>query len=1012
MYSDEFASAVKRQLCDALNRTALAVLIFDRELKLVFSTKAYRELLEVPESSCRTGTPLLHLLRAEYVKESTDTHITERIRLVRRLQTHYLERTLPNGTVLEIEGQKLPAGGFVFFYRDVTRQHKLDRRITPTKTDPKQDAPCGVKKTRPDQTLQKQATLMKITLESVDQGISLIDENLRLQVMNSRAMSLLGLPEHLTQPGTALEDLFRYNAQRGEYGDGDPEVMVRERVEKARRMEPHRFMRRRPNGTTVEISGHPVRGIGFVTTYTDVTKRETAYTELRLASKVFDMQDGIMITDSASRILRVNDAFTRITGYEAVDVEGNTPRILQSGRQSSEFYRSLWQSLDSSGYWEGEIWNRRKNGETFLEWLRISALYDEKGSVTYYIGAFSDISEQQKQRLVIERTAMEERVLGALARLSLEQMPMKEYLQHSLTILLQQIPWLAAEPRGGVFLVSEDGDRPVLKLEASHQIEAPLHTLCAKVEFGQCLCGRVASTRQFMHVTDVDDRHEIQFEGMIPHGHYIVPIQSGNQILGVLMLYQPPGHVSEDPERRLLQRAADVLSLGILRVYAEQKVQYLAFNDPLTELPNRRLLIDRIAQANSCARRGTYFGALLFIDLNRFKTLNDARGHAVGDDLLKQVAKRLVENLREEDTVARLGGDEFVVLLPKLEGNRKVVSNEIAIVADKIRIALAETFYLQDHSYHLTCSIGVSLFPQDGVNADALLRQADTAMYSAKREERDTVRFFRHTMQTDVEQRLNLSGELRNALKEEEFRVHYQPVVDSRARIRGAEALVRWEHPSRGLLTPNLFIGIAEETGHILGIGDTVLRTVCKHINRFDEARCGNRLYQIAVNISAHQFRQPEFLEKLSLFLDESGVPGSRLTLEITESVMMENIKEVVRTMHGIKSLGIRLALNDFGTGYSSLAYLRELPIDILKIDKSFVRDLPGDTDDAAIVETICSMARHLSLEVVAEGVETNSQLDYLRQCDCERYQGYFFHRPMTAEGLVQLLNSSGGMIR
>jgi len=584
--------------------------------------------------------------------------------------------------------------------------------------------------------------------------------------------------------------------------------------------------------TSYDEHGAPLRSLG---TIQDVTASTIAEQELRLAATTFKSHAGILITDSSSKILRVNPAVEAMTGYSASELVGQNPRILQSDRQDRKFYKHMWSLISETGQWHGELWNRRKDGRLYAELLTITAVKNEAGEVTHYVGTSQDITE---------------------------------------------------------------------------------------------------------------------------------------------------------------------------RMRAEARVEHLAYYDDLTELANRRLLHDRLQQEIAVARRHDVYGALLFIDLDQFKRLNDALGHPVGDELLRQVAMRLKNLVRAEDTVARLGGDEFVLVLPAQDRDLSHMGFEAQAVAEKVRTQLAESYNLNGHQYHMTTSTGIVLFPEDDEDADDILKHADSALYRAKEDGRNTVRFYQPSMQAAADTRLTLEKDLRDALEHDGFQLHYQPQVDSEGRITGAEALIRWQHPQRGMVPPNMFIPVAEETGLILEIGNWVLRTAVQQVCEWRRCGVGEQLSRLAINISPRQFHQSNFVDQVISICEETSVPLDRIELEITESLVMSNLGETIEKMDALRSRGIRFAIDDFGTGYSSLSYLKRLPLDLLKIDQSFVRDIVSDPNDAAIVNTIIAMTSHLGLGVIAEGVETLEQLVLLRERGCSSFQGYYYSRPVPAEELVKLLHS------
>ncbi len=428
----------------------------------------------------------------------------------------------------------------------------------------------------------------------------------------------------------------------------------------------------------------------------------------------------------------------------------------------------------------------------------------------------------------------------------------------------------------------------------------------------------------------------------------------------------------------------------------DAKINELAFFDQLTRLPNRTLLLDRLKQSMAASSRSGQYGALLLIDLDNFKTLNDVLGHDMGDLLLKQVAQRLVACVRSEDTVARLGGDEFVVVLSNLSASERDAAKQTEGIGEKIVSTLNQVYQLNDHTYYCSPSIGANLFVGQRADTDTLLKQADIAMYRAKKDGGNALRFFDSGMEAVVIERAALEKGLREAINQEQLVLYYQAQV-SEAQLIGAEVLVRWQHPVRGLVSPNEFIPLAEETGLILSLGHWVLETACAQLATWGERADMSHL-TVSVNVSANQFRQKDFVEQVSSVLDKTGANPFRLKLEVTESMLLSNVDEVIDKMFSLKARGVGFSLDDFGTGYSSLSYLKRLPLDQLKIAQPFVRDILADENDAAIATTIIALAQSFELDVIAEGVETEAQRDYLSSVGCHAYQGYFFSRPLPIE--------------
>lgn len=583
----------------------------------------------------------------------------------------------------------------------------------------------------------------------------------------------------------------------------------------------------------VPISDSKGHFTGFRTSARDITERKQIENELRIAAVAFDSLEPMMITAADTTILRVNSAFTECTGYTTEEIVGKTPRVLQSGRHEAAFFDEMWETIHREGVWQGEVWDRRKNGEIYPKWLTISAVVGEDGIVSHYVGTHHDITE---------------------------------------------------------------------------------------------------------------------------------------------------------------------------RKIAEERIRQLAFFDALTGLPNRTLLLDRLKQAIAASARHDTSGALLFIDLDHFKTLNDTLGHDKGDLLLQEVAKRLAACTLEGDTVARVGGDEFVVVVGNLHKDRKEAAHQTEALGERILAVLGSPYRLGEIDYRSTASIGATVFRGHHASLDDLMKQADLAMYKSKERGRNAVRLFDPDMQTVVVERAALEAALRDAIENNQFLLHYQAQIDG-ARVTGVEALVRWQHPGRGIVFPADFIPLAEETGLIVALGSWVLEAACKQLARW-ATRPETEHLTIAVNVSVQQLHQPDFVGNVLAIVGRTGARPDRLKLELTESVLVDNVQDIIRKMEALKAKGIVFALDDFGIGYSSLSYLKRLPLDQLKIDRSFVRDVLVDPNDAVIARTIVALARSLGLGVIAEGVETEAQRDFLAAAGCHAYQGYYFCRPIPVEEFEATLST------
>jgi len=691
-----------------------------------------------------------------------------------------------------------------------------------------------------------QIAYLRATLEYLPQGISVFDAQLRLRYWNTLFRHVLDLPEDAVYPGASFEDLIMYPASRGEYGPGDPAEHVRLRRDLAQRFEAHRFERTRPNGRTHLVAGEPLyvdgKVAGFITTYTDITDRKTTEEALktsnaRLKSIIDNIPGGVSLFDDSLQLLACNSEFQRLLEFPATLFENGLPNLEQLFRFNAE---------------RGEY----GPGDT--------------------------------------------------------EVIVKDMLNRA----YQRVPH--------------------------------------------------------------------RFERIRPNG--------------TVLLIQ--GQTLEDGS--FVTVYTDITELR----HAESRFHHLAHHDPLTGLANRLTLEERLRELAAEGRRwGTRF-AVLFLDLDRFKTINDSLGHQMGDQLLVMAARRLCASVRETDLVVRLGGDEFVVLIRTIGHD-----TDVAHIAGKIGVALSAPYNIGEEVLHVSASIGISLFPEDGNDAVALLRNADTAMYHAKALGRANYQFYSEELNRTVTERLTLERKLRQAVERNEFELWYQPQYRTHdGHLIGVEALLRWRHPVDGLIPPDRFIPVCEETGLIVPLGKWVFDTALTQAKRWREA--GFAPLRMSVNVSARQLRDSRIIEELTPLLDRHGVKPGQLEIELTESSVMERPDQAAILLARLKGLGISLAIDDFGTGHSSLAYLKRFPLDRLKIDRSFVADIEDDSNDAAIVSAAISLAHNLGLQVVAEGVETAEQAVMLKHLGCDELQGFHFSRPLPVDEIEPRLQAAYAHLR
>lgn len=924
--------------------------VFDDQLKLVVWNEGMVEVLELPPEIMTKGVSFEDLIRVparrgDYGPGDPEVHVQKRRDLALQFLPHSLERLHPNGRTHLVVGKPFhvdgKVAGFITTYTDITERKRIEQEV------------------------QRSNDVLQSILDNIPAGVSVVDSELHMIAGNRFFRQLLDFPDELfVDHHPAFENFVRYNASRGEYGSENVEAKVTEILERARHPVTHLFERERPNGTALEVRGAPLPGGGFVTIYADITARRQSERELNhlherfslalktiglgifdwnaksntvladqrvfeifgvssegrngrfsdwidyvhpedreraisetiasLRSKATDVKlawrivrpDGrirhlevhnhivrdekgwalrligadfdvterketeerlllteivfdhspvaIMISDADNRIISVNQSFVRITGYSKSEVLGRDPKLLSSELHDAAFFSRMWASLESSDFWEGEIWDRRKSGEIYPKWMTVNVVRDrEEPSRIHYVSIFSDITERKQ---------------------------------------------------------------------------------------------------------------------------------------------------------------------------AEEHIHHLAHHDPLTSLPNRMALEARLEQSLAEADRNQRSVAVMFLDLDRFKTINDSLGHHVGDLLLIEVARRLRHTVRSSDTVARLGGDEFVVVLPALD-----VPGLAASVAGSILEALGQPYLIGEHTVHCTPSIGVSIYPQDGGDVDAVMKYADTAMYHAKELGRNSFQFFSAEMNQTAMKRLEVEQQLRDALKSDQFVLHYQPRFDRNGGITGIEALIRWNRPGYGLQLPGDFIAIAEESDLIIRLGDWVLTTATRQLRAWLDA--GRSPPPVAVNLSVRQLRLTDLPMKIANAVDAAALPTHLLEFELTESMAMENPERAAKLLGELRGMGSRLAIDDFGTGHSSLSYLKSLPFDYLKIDRSFVAGIAHDLSDFAIVRGTIALAHSLGLSVVAEGVETLEQHTLLKSVGCDEFQGFYLSRPLPLNELEAFLKNNSSTV-
>jgi diguanylate cyclase (GGDEF)-like protein/PAS domain S-box-containing protein len=805
-----------------------------------------------------------------------------------------------------------------------------------------------------------------------------------------------------------------------------------------------------------------------------------------IAATAFESQVGIMVTDINNNIININKKFTEITGYTPYEIIGKTPKILRSNFHDKHFYETMWNNINESGIWAGEIYNLRKNGEIYPEHLTITSIKDNAGNITNYVGTITDITEykqlenmNKKSLELIKKVASQVPGVVYQYRLTKDGASSFPFASDGIRQIYRLSPEEVINDASKVFDIIHPDDLLSVKesiLKSAKELSLWSHEYRVRFEdntirwlLGNSMPELEEDGSILWHgfITDITDRKNKEnylriaataFESqegiMITNEENI--ILRVNNAFSKITGYEPEEAIGKTPKLLYSGRqkkefyktmwdsinntgiwSGEIINrrkngelytqyllitavkddFGTVTNYvatlnditlskaAADEIKNLAFYDPLTKLPNRRLLLDRLQQALSTSTRNYQHGALLFIDLDHFKDLNDSLGHNTGDTLLQQVAERLNSCVRKGDTVARLGGDEFVLLLEGLNKDDIEAGIQTEVIGEKIINELNKPYKLNDYDYLNTASIGATLFYNNDSSIESLLKQADIAMYESKSAGRNKLSFFDPKMQEAITARLDIETELRKAIDQKQFQLFYQIQVDNYGFPIGAEALIRWQHPDRGLISPFHFIPLAEETGLIIPIGKFVLNAACSQLKLWEQNEFMNNL-SLSVNVSAKQFNQVDFIDQVKEIITRYDINPKLLKLELTESMLVNDINDIINKMDELSKLGIQFSLDDFGTGYSSLQYLKRLPLNQLKIDQSFVRDISSDESDRAIVKTIITMAHGLGINVIAEGVETVSQKDFLLNNGCSHFQGYLFGKPVDIKEFEILCKS------
>jgi diguanylate cyclase (GGDEF)-like protein/PAS domain S-box-containing protein len=837
-----------------------------------------------------------------------------------------------------------------------------------------------------------------LALDNISQGVCFFDGAKRLVLSNRRYAEIYRLTPEQVQPGATLREI----AER-RFAIGSCPADVEDYLSWCAAInlvtEPKTWIAELKDGRSILISHQPMPDGGWVATHEDITEqkaiRQIANERMHLQALIDWVPDYLWVKDINSRFIVANKALAFDSGkMRTGDMIGLDDFHLHAAETAREFRRREEEILLSGkpAIDLEEVVVDRNGGTKWLSTAKVP-IRDEKGEVFGLIGIGRDITARRLGDALREGQA---KILEMIARSA----PVRDVLEQLMLLVESQTQGIY----GSILLLDEDG--VTLRHGAAPSLPEAYAQLIDGIAIGPKVgsCGTAVYRREPVIVSDIqadplweDFRHLIE-----PHGYrscWSTPIFSHlGAALGAFAMYSRETRVPTPAEIRLVESTTHIAGIAIERRRAEDRIQFMASHDSLTGLPNRTVLKDRLAQALLRARRLERSVAVVFLDLDNFKVINDSLGHNSGDELLKIVAKRMVRCVRATDTVVRLGGDEFVILL--LDQPKK--PRNVSAILQKVGAAIAEPVRLENRDFSVSGSFGVAIYPNDGDDAEMLVANADAAMYRAKETGRDNIHFYTPELKTKVRERLLIQEELRNAIARCEFTLLYQPQVDLRTRrIFAVEALIRWNHPTLGAISPDRFIPFAEQNGAIVAIGDWVLGEACRQNKMWQDAGLARRT--VCVNVSARQFRERCLVDRVASALHRTGLEPQYLELELTESLIMQDVPRAVATMFELRKLGVRLSIDDFGTGYSSLAALKNFPVERLKIDKSFIADLHKGESDKAVVSAVISLGQKLNLRVIAEGVETEDQVAFLRDNDCDEMQGYYFSRPLPPDEFEKL---------
>lgn len=847
--------------------------------------------------------------------------------------------------------------------------------------------------------LQDQALRFQTAIENISQGICFFDADERLILCNRRYAEIYRLAPEQLQPGVALREIVERRVAVGTSAmNADAYLGLARAVNSGTAS--GNWTAELADGRTIQVCHQPMPDGGWVATHEDISElsanRLVVDERISLQTLIDLVPDYMWVKDTESRFVVANRAIASDSGRDSTsdmiglsDFDLHAPELAQKFRHiEQQLMRDGQPMIDEEEF----VIDASGTGKWFLSTKL--PLRNVQNNIFGLVGIARDITARKQAEILRDGQA---HILEMIAKSA----PLEDVLERLMRLVESQLAGIF----GSVLLLDKDGSHlrhaaaPSLARDYTDAVDG------AAVGPGAGSCGTAVYRREPVIVADImhDPLWQDYRELARPHGLrscWSTPILSHQgAVLGVFAMYSMTVREPTEAETRLIDFTTRIAGIAIERKQAEDRIHFMANHDVLTGLPNRALLEDRLSQAVLYAQRYDRWVTVVFIDLDNFKFVNDTLGHNAGDELLKIVASRMVDCVRATDTVVRLGGDEFVIVLFDQPANVDLVSETL----QKLRSALAEPVRLGAHLVRATASIGIANYPKDGTDPDTLLANADAAMYRAKEFGRDNFQFYAPEFNTRAHEKFVLQEELRNALARSEFTLLYQPQVDLRSgRIFAVEALIRWNHPTLGTIMPTMFIPTAEETGLIVPIGDWVLHEACRQNKAWQDA--GLPPLTVCVNVSARQFRERNLIDRIVSALKDSGLEARYLELEVTESLIMQDIELAVATMNALQSLGVQISIDDFGTGYSSLSALKTFPVARLKIDKSFIKDLAADENDQAVASAVISLGQNLNLRVIAEGVETDDQVAFLRRNNCDEMQGYHFSRPVCAQDIEELL--------